>query len=88
VDAGVLAMKHQRTKEFLGCETYYVNGSMGESVYVNDRVYGISRSRGWWDGGLIVDDWKYNSSAFGEMMKSWNETVLGNSGGNNSFVYS
>jgi len=37
-------------------------------------------------GGLIVDDWKYNSSAFGEMMKSWNETVLGNSGGNNSLV--
>lgn len=47
MDAGVLAMKHQRTKEFLLCETYYVNGSVRQSVYVNDRVYGmISRGMG------------------------------------------
>ena len=49
VDSGVLKTKHMVTKDFLQCNTYFVNGTMQQSVYANDRVYGMTTdTKGWW----------------------------------------
>ena len=76
-DSGVAKAVHQSVKDFLLCDTYFVNGTRRQSVHADDRVYGMVSGDGWLRGwGLMVDDWKYNSTAFGEMMKAGNGSLL------------
>ena len=72
VDSKTLMVKHMRTRNWVRCNTYFVNGSMSQGVYDKDRIYGmivLERAL------VIVDDWRYNSSGFGETLKTINASI-------------
>jgi hypothetical protein len=48
-DSSVVRAVHQSVKDFLQCNTYYVNGTMQQIIYGNDRVYGMTSGilNGW-----------------------------------------
>src|SRR2546423_5150976 len=45
-DSGVVKAVHQSVKDFLLCDTYFVNGTRRQSVYADDRVYGMGSGVG------------------------------------------